>query len=80
MRKSIIKTANGVTRFNISKKRMLDVKVPIIPLVEQNRIVVTLDKFEKLTSDISVGLPAEIEARRKQYEHYRNKLLTFKEV
>ncbi len=80
MRKSIIKTANGVTRFNISKKRMLDVKVPIIPLVEQNRIVVTLDKFEKLTNDISVGLPAEIEARRKQYEYYRNKLLTFKEV
>lgn len=80
MRKSIIKTANGVTRFNISKKRMLDVKVPIIPLVEQNRIIVTLDKFEKLTNDISVGLPAEIEARRKQYEYYRNKLLTFKEV
>lgn len=80
MRKSIIKTANGVTRFNISKKRMLDVKVPIIPFVEQNRIVVTLDKFEKLTSDISVGLPAEIEARRKQYEYYRNKLLTFKEL
>lgn len=80
MRKSIIKTANGVTRFNVSKKRMLDVKVPIIPLVEQNRIVVTLDKFEKLTSDISVGLPAEIEARRKQYEYYRNKLLTFKEL
>ena len=80
MRKSIIKTANGVTRFNVSKKRMLDVKVPIIPLVEQNRIVVTLDKFEKLTSDISVGLPAEIEVRRKQYEYYRNKLLTFKEL
>ena len=69
-----------MSRFNISKKWMLFVKVPIIPLVEQNRIVVTLDKFEKLTSDISVGLPAEIEARRKQYEHYRNKLLTFKEV
>lgn len=80
MRKSIIKTANGVTRFNISKKRMLDVKVPIIPLVEQNRIAVALDKFEKLTNDISIGLPAEIEARRKQYEYYRNKLLTFKEL
>jgi hypothetical protein len=80
MRKSIIKTANGVTRFNISKKRMLDVKVPIIPLVEQNRIAVALDKFEKLTNDISVGLPAEIEARHKQYEYYRNKLLTFKEL
>ena len=77
MRKSIIKTANGVTRFNISKKRMLDIKIPIISLVEQNRIISILDKFEKLTNDISVGLPAEIEARRKQYEYHRNKLLTF---
>ena len=49
-------------------------------MTEQQRIVNILDKFEKLTNDISVGLPAEIEARRKQYEYYRNKLLTFKEL
>ncbi|MEN6445120.1 MAG: restriction endonuclease subunit S, partial [Candidatus Cloacimonas sp.] len=42
------------------------------------RIVSILDKFYALVNDISVGLPAEIEARRKQYEYYRNKLLTFK--
>ena len=41
-------------------------------------IVDTLDHFEKLCNDISEGLPAEIEARQKQYEYYRDKLLTFK--
>ncbi len=46
-------------------------------LSRQKQIVSILDKFEKLTIDISIGLPAEIEARRKQYEYYRNKLLTF---
>ena len=40
----------------------------------------TQEEFDKLVNDISVGLPAEIEARRKQYEYYRNKLLSFKEV
>ena len=52
-------------------------KVPIPPLSEQERIVSILDKFDALVNDITVGLPAEIEARRKQYEYYRNKLLTF---
>ena len=46
---------------------------------EQERVVSILDRFEKLCSDISVGLPAEIEARKKQYEYYRDKLLSFKE-
>ena len=52
--------------------------IPLPPLSEQERIVATLDKFDALVNDISQGLPAEIEARRKQYEYYRNKLLTFK--
>ena len=55
-------------------------KIPIPPLFEQMRIVSILDKFDALVNDISVGLPAEIEGRRKQYEYYRNRLLTFKEV
>ena len=46
---------------------------------EQQRIVGILDRFDKLCNDISEGLPAEIEARQKQYEYYRDKLLTFKE-
>lgn len=55
-------------------------KIPIPPIEKQKQIVSVLDKFEKLTNDISIGLPAEIEARRKQYGYYRNKLLTFKEL
>ena len=49
-------------------------------IAEQKRIVSILDKFDKLTTDISDGLPAEIKARHQQYEYYRNKLLTFKEA
>ena len=52
-------------------------KVSIPPLDVQKRIVNVLDNFEKICSDLNIGLPAEIEARQKQYEYYRDKLLTF---
>ncbi len=52
----------------------------IPPLEEQQRIVDILDRFDKFCNDISEGLPAEIEARQKQYEYYRDKLLIFKEL
>lgn len=54
-------------------------KIPIPPIEEQNRIVEVLDKFDSLVNDISIGLPAEIDGRRKQYNYYRGKLLTFKQ-
>ena len=56
------------------------IPIPVPPLAEQERIVAILDRFDALTTDISSGLPAEIAARQKQYEYYRDKLLTFKEV
>lgn len=51
--------------------------LPIPPLDEQHRIVALLDKFDALCNDLTSGLPAEIDARRRQYEYYRDRLLTF---
>ncbi|MXW15508.1 MAG: restriction endonuclease subunit S [Rhodothermaceae bacterium] len=81
VRQQIIRTASGVTRFNISKKKFLNrVRIPIPPVEIQHEIVDILDKFDALVNDLSIGLPAEINARRKQYEYYRDRLLTFKEA
>ncbi len=77
IRSQLIRTASGVTRFNVSKARLAKVKIPIPEMVEQKRIAAILDRFDSLVSDISFGLPAEIKARRQQYEHYRDKLLSF---
>ena len=78
IRKLICKTANGVTRFNISKKEFAKIVIPIPSLAEQDHIASVLDKFYFLVGDLTAGLPAEIEKRRQQYEYYRDKLLTFK--
>ena len=56
-----------------------EIVVPIPSLEEQEKIASILDRFYTLTNDITAGLPAEIEARRKQYEYYRDQLLTFKQ-
>ena len=63
----------------ISREAVGSIRIPIPPLDVQNRIVNVLDNFEKICSDLNIGLPAEIEARQKQYEYYRDKLLTFAE-
>jgi type I restriction enzyme S subunit len=66
---------------SVDMKGLKKIIIPIPLLAEQKRIVVILDKFEKLVNDMTnEGLPAEIEKRRQQYEYYRNKLLTFDEV
>ena len=64
---------------NLKSDTVRDIKIPIPPLEEQERIVKILDQFDTLCNDITNGLPAEIEMRKKQYEYYRDKLLTFKE-
>lgn len=69
LRYQIGKTASGVTRYNVSKKLMEKVNIPVPPLPVQSEIVRILDNFTELT--------AELTARKKQYEFYRDKLLTF---
>lgn len=64
---------------NINATIVREFSIPLPSLQEQARIVSILDRFDALCNDLSSGLPAEIEARRKQYEYYRDKLLTFKE-
>lgn len=56
------------------------ITIPAPPPAEQDRIVAILDRFDALVNDLSSGLPAEIKARRQQYEHYRDRLLSFKEA
>lgn len=73
IRKQIKKTASGVTRYNVSKKRFAKVCIPIPPLDIQNEIVRILDTFTSHAAE----LQAELQARKEQYEYYRNKLLTF---
>jgi restriction endonuclease S subunit len=67
--------AGGVP--SLTQKILNKIQISIPPLSEQQRIVSILDKFDTLTTSISEGLPKEIELRRKQYEFYRDKLLSF---
>ena len=59
---------------------MCSIKIPLPPLAEQKRIVEILDRFDSLCNSLPEGLPAEIALRKKQYEYYRDKLLSFKEA
>jgi type I restriction enzyme S subunit len=71
-------TAGGVP--SLTQTVLNRIAFPVPPLSEQERIVSILDKFDALVNDISIGLPAEIQARQKQYEYYRDMLLSFKEA
>ena len=63
----------------LAKSAFAKIQIPVLSLAEQHRIVSILDKFDTLVNSISEGLPKEIELRRKQYEYYRNQLLSFPE-
>lgn len=79
-RKQIIKTANGVTRFNVSKSAFKQIELPVPSLATQERVVDILDRFDALTTSLTDGIPAEIAMRREQYEYYRARILDFPRV
>ena len=72
------KMARGVKVIELSTVDMEKIKIPLPPLPVQEYIVSILDKFDILVNDIKSGLPKEIEERKKQYEYYRERLLSFK--
>ena len=77
MRKQIEKYAKTSSMKNLTMENIRKFQVPIPPLETQAKIVSILDRFDELCHDLTQGLPAEIAARKKQYEYYREKLLTF---
>ena len=71
------KISTGGTISRLYNDNILKAKIPVPSLNVQKRLVEVLDNFEKICSDLNIGLPAEIEARQKQYEYYRDALLSF---
>jgi type I restriction enzyme S subunit len=76
----LLRAATGGTVKGIKGSILHKLTIPVPPIEEQERIVAILDRFDALCNDLTSGIPAEIEARQKQYEYYRDKLLSFKEV
>ena len=73
------KLAHGTKVIEVTPDKLLDIIIPLPSREKQAEIVRSLDRFDSLCTGLSEGLPAEIEARQKQYEYYRDKLLSFKE-
>ena len=73
-----LNTAGGVP--SLTQTVLNKILIPLPPLEEQQKIVNILDRFDKLCNDISEGLPAEIEARQKQYDYYREKFERYKKI
>lgn len=78
--RQLLRYDNGIDQTNLKKDDILKVKIPIPSTEEQDKIIHILDMFSSLTQSMSEGLPAEIEAREKQYAYYRDKLLSFEEL
>lgn len=76
----LLKNATGGTVKGIKGSKLHKLTIPVPPIDIQLKITKILDNFDKLNNNIILGIPAEIEARQKQYEYYRDKLLTFKEL
>ena len=76
----LLKFDNGCDQTNLKKADILNIRIPIVSFSEQEHIVSILDRFDTLCNDLTSGLPAEIEARQKQYEYYRDKLLSFENI
>ena len=71
---------SGVAQPKLNQKNLNSIPIPFPSISEQERIVGILDRFDTLCNDLNSGLPAEIEARKKQYEYYRDNLLSLKGV
>jgi type I restriction enzyme, S subunit len=80
MTEYVAKKVKGSAQPNLNLRQLNEFSIPLPLLEDQENIVMTLDSFDAIVNDIKSGLPAEIKARRKQYEYYRTKLLTFQEL
>ena len=80
IRNLYMKKVAGGTVKSIPMKEMRILTIPLPPLQRQLELVRIIERFDNLCNDLSSGLPAEIEARQKQYEYFRDKLLCFKEI
>ncbi len=70
---------SGGAQPKLNQQNLYKIPIPLPSYQKQKEIVTILDRFDTLCTDLSSGLPAEIEARQKQYEYYRDKLLSFEE-
>ena len=80
IQEDIYKLRKGGGQKHVYPSDLEEFNIPLPPIEIQNEIVNVLDQFNDLTNSISLGLPKEIELRKQQYEYYRNKLLTFKQL
>ncbi len=79
-RSELLSRSTGSTVSGIRQAELVKVEIPLPSLERQMQVARMLDEFDALVSDLSIGLPGEVDARRKQYEYYRDKLLTFDET
>ena len=77
-RKYVTTHCSFTTRASLTGSTIAEYELPVPPLNQQRIIADALSRFETICNDLEKGLPAEIEARKQQYEYYRDKLLTFK--